>query len=562
MPDSQRRYCATARCAGGARRVGAALILALVAVALVAGSPLALGQAPRLINEAPAGPPWALPAATVRSRRLPPVERPIQRVNHTEPIGPSSRRVRVAQATLPDELPAPREEIPPVPIEAPGTYPIDLPTALRLADANNLLVAAARARISVATARVDAANALWLPSIRGGTNYNRHDGAIQDVRGIQFNTTRGAMYAGLGSGIYGAGTPIVPGIYANFHLADALFVPLAARQFAGAANQAAIAETNDTLLEVSLGYFELLRAGEDLAIAEATRDDARQLTDITVAYAETGEGLTSDANRARTELALREVDVERSREAQRVASARLAQLLRLHPACLLLPADATVVPIDVMPTDVPLKELVAEGLLRRPELAEHRALVSEAVARLRREQWSVFLPNFILGASYGGMGAGVNTDWAAFHDRFDFDAVAYWELRNLGYGERAARREARATVWTKNYRYLAVVDQVAREVVEAYAQVQYRQRQIPLARHGIEVAYNSHVQNLARIQDGKGLPIEALQSIQALVDARRAYLRTLIDYNDAQFTLYRAIGWPVQLPWAVEAPAAQQPAAN
>ena len=45
------------------------------------------------------------------------------------------------------------------------------------------------------------------------------------------------------------------------------------------------------------------------------------------------------------------------------------------------------------------------------------------------------------------------------------------------------------------------------------------------------------------IEDGKGLPIEVLQSVQALAVARREYLRTLIDYNVAQFTLYRALGW-------------------
>jgi hypothetical protein len=35
-----------------------------------------------------------------------------------------------------------------------------------------------------------------------------------------------------------------------------------------------------------------------------------------------------------------------------------------------------------------------------------------------------------------------------------------------------------------------------------------------------------------------------MQSVQALSVARREYLRTLIDYNTAQFALYRALGWP------------------
>jgi hypothetical protein len=55
-------------------------------------------------------------------------------------------------------------------------------------------------------------------------------------------------------------------------------------------------------------------------------------------------------------------------------------------------------------------------------------------------------------------------------------------------------------------------------------------------------------QNLDRIEQAKGLPIEALQSVQALALARREYLRTIIDYNNAQFALYRALGWPMKMP--------------
>jgi outer membrane protein TolC len=96
------------------------------------------------------------------------------------------------------------------------------------------------------------------------------------------------------------------------------------------------------------------------------------------------------------------------------------------------------------------------------------------------------------------------------------------------------------------------MDQVAREVVEAQAQVQFRKRQIPLARQGVEAALASHQQNVERIDEAKGLPIEVLQSIQALAQARRDYLRTLIEHNAAQFSLYRAIGWPAKLPWAID----------
>jgi outer membrane protein TolC len=430
----------------------------------------------------------------------------------------------------------------------PGAMPIDLATALRLADANNLQVAVAREQVSQAMAQVTAANALWLPSVRGGANYNRHEGSIQQVDGQQINTSRAAYYAGLGGGGYGAASPTVPGLYANFHLVDALFQPLAARQFAGSRQRAAAAVTNDTLLNVTLAYFELARASADVTIAQAMRADAGQLADLTAAYADTGIGLRSDANRAQAELAIRINDVERAREAQQVASARLAQLLRLDPTVRLVPADPAIAPIDVCEPSAPVKELVIQALSQRPELAESRLLVGEAVERLRREKLAVLIPSIILGASYGGMGSGINESLAPFHDRLDVDAIAYWEVRNFGLGEAAARRGAQSTLRASRLRELATMDQIAREVVEAHIQVQSRRGQVATARSGVDAALASQQQNLARIEQAKGLPIEALQSIQALAQARREFLRTVIDYNTAQFTLYRAVGWPVKQP--------------
>ena len=124
--------------------------------------------------------------------------------------------------------------------------------------------------------------------------------------------------------------------------------------------------------------------------------------------------------------------------------------------------------------------------------------------------------------------------------RLDANAVAYWELRNLGFGEQAARNDAGSVVRQAQVRRLAVMDQVAREVTEAAVQSEARRRQIEIARQGVQAAVDSHRRNLARIEAAKGLPIEALQSVQALAFAQREYLRALADYDAAQFTLYRA----------------------
>ena len=90
------------------------------------------------------------------------------------------------------------------------------------------------------------------------------------------------------------------------------------------------------------------------------------------------------------------------------------------------------------------------------------------------------------------------------------------------------------------------MDHVAREVVESHAQVKSRKERIEISKLGIKSATNAYQRDLERIREGEGLPIEVLQSIQALDQARRQYLRSVVDYNAAQFRLQRALGWPIQ----------------
>lgn len=421
---------------------------------------------------------------------------------------------------------------------------VDLPTVLRLADADNLQVGIARLQINQALARQQRAEALWLPSIRAGANYNRHDGAIQDVVGNQFDTNRGAYFSGLGAGVFGAGGPMVPGVLAQFHLTDALFQPLAARQAVGARSQGAAAVRHDVLLRVALAHQELLRAAQEHAIARETLTQAQQLATLTGEFARVGQGAAADADRAATELSVRQIEVFRTEESLRVAGARLAQLLRLDSNLYLLPAEPMVVPLDFVEVNADLRELTALGLSQRPELAEQRYLVGEAVMRLRREKYAPLIPSVLVGASYGGFGAGINGDFASAEDRMDFDALAYWEVRNLGQGDVAARREASTLLRQQQLRQLESLDQVAREISEAHAQVQARWRSLGPAEQGLRSAELSRKRNWERIQAGQGLPIEALQANVALDAAQRMYLRSIVDYNSAQFALQRALGYP------------------
>jgi outer membrane protein TolC len=272
----------------------------------------------------------------------------------------------------------------------------------------------------------------------------------------------------------------------------------------------------------------------------------QQLANLTALYAKTGQGVVADDDRARAELAVRENDVQRGIEEIQVASARLAEQLRLDPSLRFEPREPVAVPLEFQSQQSALPELIAFGLTHRPEVSENRSLAIEASDRLRREQYATLVPSVILAMSYGGLGGGFGSDFVNFGDRLDVDAIAWWEVRNLGFGERAARGEARSKLQQAQWKEIAVLDRVAREVVEAQSQIESRRRQLATAETGIRAAEASFERNLERIRHAQGLPLEVLQSIQALAQARREYLRVVISYNEAQFRLQRALGWPVE----------------
>ncbi|MEO1527214.1 MAG: TolC family protein [Planctomycetota bacterium] len=431
----------------------------------------------------------------------------------------------------------------PAPIEEP--IPFNLPSVLAAIDSGHPLVGEARWRVQQAYARLDQARALWLPSIQTGFSFNRHDGNYQASNGQIVDVNKNSFQYGLGAGAVGAGTTTRPGIVARFHLADAIFLPKVTETTAWARGHAANATLNRQLLTAASAYFELVDAHQELRIVEQSRDRLNEVADITVDFAEAGEGLQSDADRIRTELALIESRLVRSEEQVAVAAARLAQAISLDSAGTIVPTDVNAVPLDLQNPETDAAALVATGLQMRPELKESQALVVAACKAYEREKYAPFVPSVLLGFSTGGFGGGLDDNLDNVDSRYDLDALLSWEVRNLGFGEKAMRRERSAQIQQAKFAKLRVMDQVAREVTESHAQVGFRRRQIEIALGAIQSAEDSYRRNLERIRDGEGLPLEVLQSAQALESAQRAYMRAVIDHNQAQIRLQWALGFPV-----------------
>ncbi len=435
--------------------------------------------------------------------------------------------------------------------EAPRSLPIDLPTALRLGNANNLEIALARERINAALARLESAEVLWLPDLAAASDYARHDGQIQRSTGEVFDAHRSSLYV--------RGGPVL-----SVDLADALYEPLVGRQFLRADEAGAEATTNQVLLRIAEAYLELLQAQASIAVAEETERNAAELARLTEEFAKQGAGLPSDAARAQADLGIRHQEAILARERVVLASAKLIQALRLDPQLRLAPQEPSVVAIELVPDERALRDLIADALESRPELTQQQAIVQATIARLREATYGPLIPSVLLSYQSGGFGGGRNDFFGNFAEREDFAASAVWELHNLGFGDRSLRRLRESELNDARLRALLIADRVAAEVVTAHEEVQSGRKQMDVTQETVGAALRSFELNMERIRGGAGLPIEALQSIQALDRARLDYLDAVIAYDRAQFRLLTALGnRPVAPPEngeLVPSPAAAPPA--
>lgn len=441
--------------------------------------------------------------------------------------------------------------------------PINLPTALKLANAQPWDIQIAEQRLEAARAQLDKANVLWLPTIVLGADYARHDGQLQDIEGKILTTSRSSYFLGAG--------PVMV-----FNFSDAIYAPLAARQVVRAQQSAVQATTNNALLSVAESYFHVQQARGDLAAAQTNLGRAEELLRRVEQLAK---GLVPalEINRAKAEVFRRRVEAERAMERWQVASAELARILRLDPVVLLDPQEPPQLRVELIDPKRPVDELIPIALTNRPELAERQALVQATLDRLRTEKLRPLVPSLLIrgnatnpaGNLAGGyFGGGLNGEAANFGGRGSIDVQLVWEFQNLGFGNKAAVRERQAQNFQATLELFRTQDLIAAEVVQAQAQAQRAAQRISAAEEELKNAADTVEKSLEGMtqtrRQGELLvliirPQEVAAALNALDVAYRDYYAAVADSNRAQFRLYRALGQPAQC--VLAQPGAVPPAA-
>jgi outer membrane protein TolC len=412
---------------------------------------------------------------------------------------------------------------------SPELLTIDLPTALRLAGAQNLDVQLAREKFAETYAAEESAIERFFPWVAPAVTYRRHDNLIQNTEGVIEEVHKQS---------YAPGATVL----AQTEIGDAIFKSLEAHQLMKAARHGLGAQQQETILAAARGYFDLAAAHEAVGVAhEALRASTDYAAEIDRAV-NAGIAFKGDALRVKVQQQRDEIALRRAEENVRLASAKLVQILHLDPIVELIPRDASVVPLSIVSVKESLGDLVSQALAARPETQQSAALLSAAQHAKNGSIYGPLIPSVGGQAFFGGLGGGMNGETGHLGESEDYVALLMWRIGPGGlfdFGNihaRQARLRSAAITADK------VIDQVANEVITSQARVQSLADQIETAKQSLGDAQEALRLGQERKEFGVGVVLEAILAQQELSRVRNDYLSIVTDYNKTQYTLLHALG--------------------
>jgi outer membrane protein TolC len=413
----------------------------------------------------------------------------------------------------------------------PGASTIDLPTALRLAGADNLEVRIAREKVAEARAAGDSAQSRFIPWLTPAIVMRRHDANIQAVNGPILDADKQSLAANVT-------------LNAQLDLGETYFQSLVAKQQVRSSEAALTGRQREAVYRAAAAYFELVRSRAATGAAEEAAQVAARHAEQIAATASAGITFQGDAARVRAARERADLAVVRLRVEQRVAAARLAELLRLDPEVDLVPADAQPQPLQAIEAPESAGPLVVRALARRPELDETAGRLDAARALRRGATVAPLIPTLGAQATMGGLGggpagSGVTRSWGYSGD---YAIGLSWRVGPGGLLDTNRQRETVARERQVELEQEKVRDLIRRQVVEHHARVRSLAAQVDLAGKALAAADQTARLSRQRRETGVSAVLEDLQAEEELARARRDYVSTVAEYNQAQYALKYAVG--------------------
>lgn len=407
---------------------------------------------------------------------------------------------------------------------------INLVTVLRLAGARNLDIQLATERLAQARAEHQAVRMQWFPYLAPGFLFRGHDGNTQTVEGRIIDANKQSVTVGAA-------------VVMQLEIGELYYKSLVAQKLARAAEYSLAVQRQESVWQASSAYLELVRAraavdvaAEAVKVAENYAGQVRQAVDAGLAF-------KGDVFRATTQVERNELTRRQASEQQRIAAARLAQVLHISPKVELFPNDGEPAPMTFADASLSVDSLTRQALASRPEINMSAEQLAAAITTSESARWAPLVPTLRAEYFYGGLGGGTgNAGTRDFNDTSDYGIGLTWRIGPGGLFD-----PSRAHLADAKQRGVAIEreklhEEITRQVVEAHTRVHSLSDQVGYARKALAAAEQALKLTGERKAFAVGEVLENVVAEQELTRARLDYLSVVTEHNRAQFLLRRAVG--------------------
>jgi outer membrane protein TolC len=412
------------------------------------------------------------------------------------------------------------------------TQPISLSDAVNLALTQNPNIRRAQKDLEASQGVVIQTRAIAVPKLRITGNYDakqRSDVDIISTNGFVLGSDQN----------WDAQVRVVQSLYEGGRIASSLRVAKLTKQQAMLNYQTAVA---DTVLDVQVGYFDVLLAEQQIIVQEASVELlGRELADTNRRF-DAGTVPRFNVLRAEVELANAQPKLIRARNSFRISKNNLANMLGFN-----VPKETFEdIPLklsgklEAVPYEMELPRAIALALERRTELGALRkaeSLRKEDIVNARAS----YKPSLQAYAGYEnrnsilqsdlntelhGWIAGVQLSW----DIFD-GGLAYGKIKQA----RALHEKAEVDIEDTGRRIELDVRTAFSNFREADEVLKSQQKVVEEGEEALRLAK-------ARNEAGTATQLDVLSAQTALTEARTTQVQALHDYAVARARLERAVG--------------------
>jgi outer membrane protein TolC len=412
------------------------------------------------------------------------------------------------------------------------TQPISLPDAVNVALSQNPNIRRAQKDLEASQGVVIQTRAIAVPKVRIIGDYDakqRSDVDIISTNGFDLGSDQN----------WQAQIRLVQSLYEGGRIASSLRVAKLTKQQAMLNYQTAVA---DTVLDVQIGYFDVLVAEQQIIVQEASVELlSRELADTNRRY-DAGTVPRFNVLRAEVELANAQPKLIRARNSFRIAKNNLANLLGFN-----IPRETFEdIPLklsgklEAVPYAIELPRAIALAFEQRTELGALRkaeSLRKEDIVNARAS----YKPSLQAYAGYEGhnsiLQADLNTDlhgWIAgvqmSWDIFD-GGLAYGKMKQA----RALHEKAEVDLEGAGRRIELEVRTAFSNFREADEVLKSQEKVVEEGEEALRLAK-------ARNEAGTATQLDVLSAQTALTEARTTQVQALHDHSVARARLERAVG--------------------